>query len=559
MPGPLSSVATSREHRLAFLAAGLANLLAVVAVVLTRGPQAAPWLLGMSVASGVWFAIALAMGRLRERWATLGLCVLISIVSICYAAVCSFRVNAQEGFAFIWALPFIYALMVPDEPVAILSSSLVLCAAGTIFQYRLGVDAEHANSWMALTAVAASFSAFASWLFRRLRRTQLTSERTRSEELAARRDELARSETSFRALVEASPDAIVVSRSGRIVFVNGAAVGLLRCGTAGDLAGAELASLFHPDDRGAIASTSPGRPVGPPRVLRMLRRDGHALTVELTTVPVEWDGEPATLALGRDVSERREMEHRLAVADRLASMGTLAAGVAHEINNPVSYVLANASFVAEELSALSEGNPALADLVSAAKDACTGAERVRDIVRDLKLFAHGSRGDSVHPVDLGKALRLAANMSRSAATNKGRFVVEIGELPRVSSSESRLGQVFVNLLVNAWQSIPEGAPEANEVLLRAFTEGGRAVVEVRDTGTGMTPEVRSRLFEPFFTTKPAGVGTGLGLSVCHQIVSQMGGEIGVESAPGKGTCFRVTLPAAQVPALTPAPGAAAPA
>jgi two-component system, cell cycle sensor histidine kinase and response regulator CckA len=173
-----------------------------------------------------------------------------------------------------------------------------------------------------------------------------------------------------------------------------------------------------------------------------------------------------------------------------------------------------------------------------------GADRVRRIVRDLRLFSRADEDDR-GPVDVTKVLELAVNMTRAELKHRARLVRDYGETPPVLANESRLGQVFVNLLVNAAQAITEGKLEGNEVRLTTRCDGaGRVVIEVRDTGLGIPPEIVSRIFDPFFTTKEVGVGTGLGLAICHGIITGAGGEIQVESEVGKGTTFRVILRAA---------------
>ncbi len=269
-----------------------------------------------------------------------------------------------------------------------------------------------------------------------------------------------------------------------------------------------------------------------------------------------------------DITERLALQAKIQVADRMLSVGTLAAGVAHEINNPLSYTASNITFVASELrEMLAAGDPTLAgstprvrEVLVALEDAREGAQRVGRIVRDLKTF---SRADSAEPAEadvesvLDLSLRLAGNQIRARAL----VVREFGGVPKVKAAESRLGQVFVNLLVNAAQAIREGNVEGNEIhIATKRLPGGSVAVEVRDTGSGMTPEVLAHVFDPFFTTKAVGEGTGLGLSICHGIITDLGGEIVFESTPGVGTVVRVVLPVAGLQAeLPPAPMAETPA
>jgi PAS domain S-box-containing protein len=273
-----------------------------------------------------------------------------------------------------------------------------------------------------------------------------------------------------------------------------------------------------------------------------------AVALETTFTPVRnVAGEvQGAIGLSIDVTERVKMQSRLLQAERLASMGTLSATVAHEINNPLTYVLANLDLAVTDLA-----DPAwnvqrareLAEWVNLARD---GAERVARIVRGLKAFSRQD-DDRAEPTDVRVALDRAIDMADNAIRHRARLVRSLRDMPCVFANELRLNQVFVNLLLNAAQAIPEGHRDTNEIRVRAWHDEskGAVIVEVEDTGTGMAPEVKLRIFEPFFTTKPIGVGTGLGLSICYGIVHGFGGSIDVESRPGAGTTFRVQLPASE--------------
>ncbi len=244
-----------------------------------------------------------------------------------------------------------------------------------------------------------------------------------------------------------------------------------------------------------------------------------------------------------DITDWKELQERAVRAERLASLGTLAGGIAHEINNPLSYILSNLHFLSSALATLRSDDPErLAEARQVADETRQGAERVRHIVHELLAFARPSK--EIKLVDLHRVLDLAINVAASEIRFRARLVKDYRDTPSVYGDESRLGQVALNLLINAAQAIPEGRPDQNQIRVTARTDvSGRALFEVRDTGRGIPPEIRSRVFEPFFTTKPVGLGTGLGLSICHGIVSSLGGEISVESEVGKGTAFRVLLPA----------------
>jgi CheY-like chemotaxis protein/anti-sigma regulatory factor (Ser/Thr protein kinase) len=174
-------------------------------------------------------------------------------------------------------------------------------------------------------------------------------------------------------------------------------------------------------------------------------------------------------------------------------------------------------------------------------DAREAAERVRTVVQDLRVVSRKD-DDERRVVDIEQVLDSALRMAGNAIRHRARLTKAYGDVPQVLAHESRLGQVFLNLLVNAAQAIADGNADANEIVVRTSTlEGGRVVVEISDTGAGMTPEVQKKLFTPFFSTKPAAVGTGLGLTICRRLLAAMDGEISVQSAVGQGSVFRVTL------------------
>jgi PAS domain S-box-containing protein len=287
-----------------------------------------------------------------------------------------------------------------------------------------------------------------------------------------------------------------------------------------------------------------------------LRRDGTTFDASVTLSPVRQDGHiVAASIITRDISERKRMEAHLAVSDRMASVGTLAAGIAHEINNPLAAVIANLDLVGEAVIRLeptttdpAEGGPAvgqLADVRELLAEARGAADRIRYVVRDLKLF---SRPDEERrgPVDVRRVMESTLRMAGTEIRHRARVVHDYGAVSPVEGNEARLGQVFLNLVVNAAQSIAEGDIERNEIRVTTrMDDASHVVIEVSDTGAGIAPDVLDRLFEPFFSTKPVGIGTGLGLSICRRIVHEHGGKIDVQSAVGKGTTLRVVLPAAR--------------
>lgn len=258
-------------------------------------------------------------------------------------------------------------------------------------------------------------------------------------------------------------------------------------------------------------------------------------------------------------AEQRKMQEHLLISDRMASVGILAAGVAHEINNPLAAVIINLDLLARNLPGVAQVPSGLpgGDVAQQLRDAREGASRLRAIVRDLKLFSRSPEEDRQEPIDLRAVLDSSLRMAWNEIRHRAQLIKDYGDIPPVRANEARLGQVFLNLIVNAAQAIAEGDVEGNaiHVTTRRDRAAGSVVVEVRDTGAGIPAENLSRIFDAFFTTKPIGVGTGLGLSICHRIVAGLGGKIEVESQVGKGTAFRVWLPAAveRLPDSVPAP------
>ena len=259
-------------------------------------------------------------------------------------------------------------------------------------------------------------------------------------------------------------------------------------------------------------------------------------------------------------AERDGLTAQLVQADRLVAMGTLAAGVAHEINNPLAYVISALDHLNGALRASPGGMSAaaVAEVLGVVAEAQEGTERVRLIVGDLRTFSR-VEDPRVERVELPRAIDSSINMAANELKHRARVVKDYGPVPAVSANAAKLGQVFLNLLINAAQAIPPGQVDRNEVRITTSTDAlGRARVEVRDTGVGVPPELAGRIFEPFVSNKVPGEGTGLGLSICRNVVASLGGEIAFDSAPERGSVFRVTLPAAGPaaptrPSPTPAP------
>jgi signal transduction histidine kinase len=286
-------------------------------------------------------------------------------------------------------------------------------------------------------------------------------------------------------------------------------------------------------------------------------KDGRIL--ERWTGPVRSDTgcDHGRLWWFRDVTERRRLElDRAVVIERMATMGRLAAGVGHEINNPLTYALGNIESLLE--SSVASGTPPPAsELVERLQEARDGLARIRVIVRDLQTLARAD--ETQGEVDLQQVIEQAIQIASAEVRHRAPIVRRYQPAPPILGSRIRLGQVFLNLISNAAQAIPEGQSASNQIEIAIRDTGTMTVAEISDTGAGIAPEHLSRIFEPFFTTKEVGAGTGLGLSISRDIVASHRGTLSATSTPGVGTTMTVAFPhtervaAVAPPVVEPAP------
>jgi PAS domain S-box-containing protein len=356
-------------------------------------------------------------------------------------------------------------------------------------------------------------------------------------------------------------DAVIATDEREVIkFMNAAAESLTGWQT-GDAVGRKLGDVVQLVDHdnkphpGLVThGPSSGFAAMLPHAGEIVSKNGRRLPIDDTATVIK---DERGVVLGcvvvfRDITDRVKMEQRLALSERLAALGTMAAELAHEINNPLAYVTLNVAYALDALPTLGrDGAPEfrptpeqVEELRKALKEASDGCASVRKIVQDMRRFARVEDGAQTL-VDLPDVLNAAARMTANAIRHHALLRFSYGTTPFVEAEEGKLVQVFTNLLVNAYHALGDGQSNAHEVRIVTFTdEGGRAVVEVHDTGCGIPRENLSGIFDPFFTTKKAGEGTGLGLSICHGIVSGLGGRITVDSEVGRGSVFRVVLPPA---------------
>jgi PAS domain S-box-containing protein len=301
-----------------------------------------------------------------------------------------------------------------------------------------------------------------------------------------------------------------------------------------------------------------------------LRRSGVSFPATVLLSTMELDGQVVLHASVRDESEMKRLQARLGQADRLATMGTIAAGVAHEVNNPLAHVLYNLESLSQDIPRLADvarrcasalvahvGNgpfTALAgphamvlqdgmieDLIDRAREALSSTQRIRTISRALGNFSR-LEGHELVPVDVNRSIEAAISMTIGEVKYRARLVKRLGALPPILASETRLSQLFLNLVINAAHAIVEGDVDQQHITIASWADDDAIYVEVNDSGRGIAADDLPRVFDPFFTTKAAGEGSGLGLAISKSIVAELHGDLRVESQPGKGARFTVKLP-----------------
>jgi len=448
-----------------------------------------------------------------------------------------------------------------DDPLRAVSTVFFVLTGVVYAAYLLSVRATVAMSAVALAALAVfgalhpalhatdlvlAGSAFVLISTVVAMGTELREEYVR--EIQARKREADDSAARMRAIMDASPDAIVTTDSTlRVVEWNRQAEGVL-CRTREEALGSGLPDLvLAPDHRASLKDAffrhAAGLERGPFEIQATDAR-GRSFPVEVSFSPAGSGPDSGWIFFLRNISERKQLQAERVLNDRLATVGRLAASVAHEINNPMTYVISNLEYLdakaPEETPEVAASRDSPRHVL---REALGGAYRVRDIVKDLRTFARRD-GEALAAVDVRDVLEQAVRLSRVDRQAPTRLVREYDDVPRVHANDGRLSQVFVNLLVNASSALPKDA--RGEIRLRIRREpDGRVSVQIRDNGPGISPEDRERLFAPFFTTKTAGEGTGLGLFVSLSIMRALGGDLLVDSEPGRGAAFTVLLAAAQ--------------
>lgn len=352
---------------------------------------------------------------------------------------------------------------------------------------------------------------------------------------------LLRGEEQLRAILETLADGIIILCAGVVRYANAAAAALLGCREPERLVGRAL------DLEDARASTA--RPTT--ALHTITRSDGTELQVEEHSSPIDYEGERAVALILRDVGQRKAAEHKALLTERLASIGTLAGAVAHEINNPLAIMVANLGQLDRDLCADAAAAPGpLTELLEMIEDARGAAERIRRVVSAMGTLARDTSDQPLVLVRVTDVVQQAVQLTSNGIRLRAALVKELGPTPPVWADPSRLTQALINLLSNAWQAIPPGRADAHCVRVATYTSAdNKAVIEVSDDGVGIPPHHRKRIFDPFFTTLHPTEGTGLGLAIAHRMVTGLRGEIEVASQEVLGTTVRVSLPAADQGAL----------
>ena len=356
----------------------------------------------------------------------------------------------------------------------------------------------------------------------------------------------------FSTLLDYSFDAFVAMRADGVVTAWSKRAEELFGFDREEAIGAQLAELIiRPSERKAhldgltrYAKTGQGPVLNRRLEVIGVHKDGTELPVELTVTAFWHDGKADFVGFLRDLTEKKSLERRAIVAEKMASVGTLAAGVAHEINNPLTSIKANTETIAEEIEALAGASPParLREVIEMLDDVRESVRRIRKIVQALRTFSH-SATEHGELVDISHMFQQAVRLCMNEIRHRARLSLNFPEgTPLVVADDSRLVQVAVNLLVNSAQAIEAGDAASNEIRVTGGHDNGMVFFEVADSGTGMREETLKRAFDPFFTTKAVGEGTGLGLSICHEIITALDGSIEVRSEYGQGTVVRVTLP-----------------
>ncbi len=370
----------------------------------------------------------------------------------------------------------------------------------------------------------------------------------RTADLTKANESLRDSEEKFRLVVENANDAIFIVQDEVIKFPN-PKTGEMLGYSQGELANIPFTALIHPQDKDRILQKFPrtgaGGGLAGAYSFRVIDKNNNELWIDLNSVPIHWEGKPASLYFSRDITEKKKLEAQLQHAKKMEAVGTMAGGIAHDFNNLLMGILGNVSLL---LIDIEENHPFYNELTNIEDCVQNGAA----LTRQLLGFARGGKYE-VKPTDLNRVVQKSSQLfsrTRKEITVYGKYEEN---LRTVEVDRGQIEQVLVNLYINAWQAMPHGGDiylqtgnvtlNGGDISLYGLKPGDYVKISVTDTGSGMDEAISQRIFEPFFTTKEMGRGTGLGLASAYGIVTNHGGSIYVDSEKDKGTTFTIYLPA----------------
>ncbi len=391
-----------------------------------------------------------------------------------------------------------------------------------------------------------------------------------SERVQAERA-LRESEERYRVLVELSPDAVIVHRNSRIVYINQAGVEMLGAARSDELIGRNVLDIIHPDHHDIVTKRiekiqTEKKPLA--RLEEKYRRlDGRIVHAAAAGTFVQYDGKPASLSVISDITaikeaeaEKRKLESELHQAQKMESIGTLAGGIAHDFNNLLMGIQGRTSLIMAELDSYHHHREHLREIEKYVKSAT-------ELTRQLLGFARGGKYE-VKPVDLNILIVTSSEMFGRTRKEISIYRKTQPDIWTVEADRSQIEQVLLNLYVNAWQamagsgeiSIETENVALDEVFVAPYgaSAGNYVRISVSDSGMGIAPDIQERIFDPFFTTKQHGRGTGLGLASAYGIIKNHGGIITVSSEIGHGATFTLYLPASQKPITERAPSTSGP-
>jgi len=361
------------------------------------------------------------------------------------------------------------------------------------------------------------------------------------------------SDETLRTLLDIAPDAIAIVRGLKVLYMSPSGARMLGFERPTDVIGMSLGKWLAASDLDVARQRmdeviETRRPPEAPREYRVRGDDGRNLILEVASVPIVYEGEPSVLAFVRDVTERKALERQVADSARLAALGRLSAGVAHELNNPLTHLVLAIDGLRRQLgrAQAADATAQLAQTREKLELIAQDIDRMVVIARELRLFASPQPG-ARRAVDLRQPMEAAMRAVRETHPAAARVRIErcYQDVPPADADPIRVEQVFVNLLTNAFDSLDEQAGAFPCVTVELVARGESVAIQVRDEGPGIPDDMLERVFEPFFTTKAYGRGAGLGLAISRSIVQAMDGSLDVASECGRGTTFTITLPAWQ--------------